>query len=318
MKLRHAPLLTAAVVGVLALPGVAAAASAPGVSTSSAVKVGQSTATVRGAVNPHGAATTFLFEYGPTKAYGLTSAVRPIGGGVKARAVAARVTGLAPATRYHYRVVATNADGTRPSGDRSFKTQKQPLGLLLAATPNPVPFGENTVLGGFLAGTDNAGQQVLLEQNPFPYTGGFVAVGNPQVTNRTGAFSFPILGLTATTQYRVRIPGRAVASPIVLAEVSITVRTAVSTHRIKRGRTIRFAGSITPRQDGTQVALQKYRDGRWITIGGTRAKKYKEDRSKYAVRAKVPRGGSYRIFVGSDRGELANNVGSTIKIRSYR
>lgn len=317
MSFRRLLVLAPLTVGLL-LPSGALAAPAPGVATRAAAKVGQAAATLQGRVDPNGTATTYTFEYGPTKAYGLASVVKSAGAGTKARNVGARVTGLAPATVYHYRVVATSTAGTRRSGDRTFKTDKQPLGLLLAATPNPVPFGENTVLSGFLAGTDNAGKQILLEQNPFPYTSGFTAVGNPQVTGSTGAFSFPILGLTATTQYRVRVPGRAVASPIVLAEVSVTVRTAVSKTRVKRGRSIRFAGSITPRQDGTQVAVQKLRDGRWITIGGTRAQKYKEDRSKYAVKVKVPRGGSYRIFVGSDRGELANNVGRTVKIRSFR
>ncbi len=317
MSFRRLLVLVPLTAGLL-LPSGALAAPAPGVSTRSAAMVGQSAATLQGRVDPNGTATSYSFEYGPTKAYGLVSAVRSAGSGTTARNVGARVTGLAPATVYHFRVVATSTAGTRKSGDRTLTTRKQPLGLLLGATPNPVPFGEATVLSGFLAGTDNAGKQILLEENPFPYTGGFVPVANPQVTGQTGAFSFPILSLTRTTQYRVRVPGRAVLSPIVLAEVSVTVRTAVSKTRVKRGRSIRFAGSITPRQDGTQVAIQKYRDGRWITIGGTRAEKYKEDRSKYAVKVKVPRGGSYRIFVGSDRGELANNVGRTVRISSYR
>ncbi len=315
--MRRLLVLAPLTVGLL-LPSGALAASAPGVATRSAAKIGESSATLRGKVDPNGVATTYAFEYGPTKAYGLATAVKSAGSGTASRDVGTAVGGLAPATVYHYRVLATNTVGTRKSGDRTFKTSKQPLGLLLAATPNPVPFGASAVLGGFLAGTDNAGKQVLLEQNPFPYTGGFVPVANPQVTGSTGAFVFPILSLTRTTQYRVRIPGRAVQSPIVLAEVAITVRTAVSKRRVKRGRRIRFAGSVTPRQDGTQVAIQKYRDGRWITIGGTRTKKYRSDRSRYAVRVKVPRGGSYRIFVGSDRGELANNVGRTIRISSYR
>jgi hypothetical protein len=36
------------------------------------------------------------------------------------------------------------------------------------------------------------------------------------------------------------------------------------------------------------------------------------------VRVEVPRGGSYRVFVGTNSGDVANNVGRTVKIRSFR
>jgi hypothetical protein len=158
----------------------------------------------------------------------------------------------------------------------------------------------------------------VLQQNAFPFTAGFTTVGNPQVTNAAGSFAFPILALTTTTQYRVLVPGRNVPSPIVTALVAVTVRTDVSATRVRRGRTVRFAGTITPIRDGANVAVQKLRDGRWITIGGTIAKHYRSDRSRYAVRVRVPRGGSYRIFVDTNSGDVTNNVGRTVKIRSFR
>lgn len=302
----------------LGAPAAAVAASAPGVSTVSAVKVTQSTATVRGAVNPRDVQTSYLFQYGPTKAYGSTTPTVAIGKGTTAKAVSADLAGLAPATVYHFRIVATSGAGTSRSGDRTFKTLKQPLGLALSATPNPVPFGAATTLAGTLSGTDNANRQVVLQQNAFPFTAGFAAAGNPQVTNATGAFAFPILSLKTTTQYRVQVAGRPVASPIVTALVAVTVRTDVSATRVRRGRTVRFAGTITPIRDGANVAVQKLRGDRWITIGGTIARHFKDDRSKYAVRVKVRRGGSYRVFVGTNSGDIANNVGRTVKLRTFR
>lgn len=302
----------------LGTPAAASAASAPSATTGSAAKVTPSTATLRGAVNPRDVETTFVFQYGPTKAYGATTPAVAIGKGTDVKGVAADIGGLAPATTYHFRLVATSGAGTGRGADRTFKTQKQPLGLTLAATPNPVPFGGATTLSGTLSGTDNANQQVLLQQSAFPFTAGFAPVGNAQITNATGAFAFPILALNATTQYRVQIPGKPVASPIVTATVAVTVRTRVSDKRVRRGRTIRFAGTITPIRDGAQVAIQKRRGDRWITIGGSIARHYRADRSKYAVRVRVRRGGSYRVFVGTNSGDIANNVGSTIRIRTFR
>ncbi len=318
LKTRAAPLPVALLVLCLGAPTGAVAASAPGVSTGTAVKVTQASAVVRGAVNPRDVQTSALFQYGPTKAYGATTPATAVGNGTTARPVSATLTGLAPATTYHYRVVATSGAGISRGADRTFKTLKQPLGLALSATPNPVPFGGSTTLGGVLSGTDNANRQVVLQQNAFPFTAGFATAGNPLVTSATGTFAFPILALTRTTQFRVQVSGKPVASPIVTALVAVTVRTAVSSTRVRRGRTVRFAGSITPIRDGAQVAIQKLRDSRWITIGGTIARHYRSDRSKYAVRVKVTRGGSYRVFVGTNSGDVANNVGRTVRIRSFR
>ena len=319
MSLVKSRALLPAVLLSLAAPAAATAADAPGVRTDSATKVTQSSATLRGAVNPRDVQTSYRFEYGPTKAYGAATTPADAGKGTTAKAVSAAVAGLAPATTYHFRIVATSGAGTSRSADRTFTTQKQPLGLSLAATPNPVPFGSSTTVGGTLSGTDNAGKQVVLQQNAFPFTAGFADVGNPQVTNATGAFGFPILSLTTTTQFRARVVGRSVASPIVTALVSVTVGTKVSRTRVKRGRKVNFNGTITPMRDGANVAVQKLNSqGAWVTIGGTIAKHFQDTRSRYSVSVTVRRGGSYRIFVGTNSGDVANNVGRTVKLRSFR
>lgn len=317
LKIR-ALLPAAALALTLGAPAAATAASAPGVSVSSATSLTQSSAVLRGAVNPRDVQTSYVFQYGPTRAYGAQTAPVAVGKGTTTRSVSARVAGLAPATTYHFRLVATSGAGTSRTADRTFKTSRQPLGLALAATPNPVPFGGPTTVGGVLSGTDNAGKQVVLQQNAFPFTAGFANLGNPQLTSATGAFAFPILSLTATTQFRVRVAGRNVASPIVTALVAVTVGTRVDRTRVRRGRTVRFFGTVTPRRDGANIAVQKLRDGRWITIGGTIARSFQATRSRYSVRVRVPRGGSYRIFVGTNSGDISNNVGRTVRITSFR
>lgn len=109
----------------LALAGTAQAAT-PTVSTVSAASIGQTAATLRADVNPHGAATTYAFQYGTSNAYGAQTPGRSAGSGTRATRVTFRLAGLTPGVRYHYRVIASNADGTSTGADRSFKTDLPP------------------------------------------------------------------------------------------------------------------------------------------------------------------------------------------------
>jgi hypothetical protein len=109
----------------LALPGAAQAAS-PTVSTVAATSIGQTAATLRADVNPHGKATTYAFQYGTTTAYGAQTPAHSAGSGTDAKRVTFRLTGLTPGVRYHFRVIASNADGTSTGADRSFKTKLPP------------------------------------------------------------------------------------------------------------------------------------------------------------------------------------------------
>jgi hypothetical protein len=75
-----------------------------------------------GLVDPNSAATAVHFEYGPTPAYGVSTAAADIGTGRGDRETGADISGLTPNTTYHYRVVAANADGTISSRDQTFTT----------------------------------------------------------------------------------------------------------------------------------------------------------------------------------------------------
>src|SRR3954454_17438718 len=99
----------AALVITLLAATAAHAAGKPVVSTGAAADVGQQTVTLTGTVGPNGAATTYFFQYGPTKLYGAATAATPTTTKVH---VTAPVSALAPATAYHYRLVAQNAHGT--------------------------------------------------------------------------------------------------------------------------------------------------------------------------------------------------------------
>jgi hypothetical protein len=301
----------------LALPAHALGASSkPTVSTGTVANVTPQSVTLIGKIRPNGAQTTYLFQYGPTTLYGSATPVAAAGNGTAAVTVTANISGLAPSTPYHFRLIAHNRNGTVDGSDRAFKTRAQPLGLTLTAAPNPVPFGRPTVLSGTLTGTGAAGRQVALQSNPFPYTAGFTTISNPQLTGTDGAFSFPLLSVPLNTQYRVLIPTRPeVVSPIVGVNVAVRVSTNVSSTRVRTGHRVRFFGRVTPARPGALVGIQKQRGTRWVTVAGTITHSAGKSFSRYAKRIRIRRGGRYRVFVSIADGNFASNTGRTVTIR---
>jgi hypothetical protein len=73
-------------------------------------------------VNPSGAATTVHFEYGTNSSYGTRTPDQSLAAGSADQLPSATLSGLAPATTYHARVVATNAGGTVDGPDFTFTT----------------------------------------------------------------------------------------------------------------------------------------------------------------------------------------------------
>jgi hypothetical protein len=120
--------LTAAV----SLAGLVAVASAlaatpPKATTGNATAVNQHGAKLNGSVDPNGTTTTYYFKFGTTANYGAQTPTASAGSGTKAVNVSATLSGLAPGTTYHYRLVAKNSSNQSSSGlDKTFKTQGTP------------------------------------------------------------------------------------------------------------------------------------------------------------------------------------------------
>ncbi len=316
---RTSTLLATATASAALVAAAPAQAAAPAVTTGGASRVTPTSATLTGAVDPQGRQTTYRFELGPTRAYG-TSTAPVAAGNADNRLVATGDAGsLTPATTYHYRLVATNGSGTARGADRTFKTQAQPLGLTLAATPNVVLPGQPLVLSGTLAGTDNANRKIAIQQTPFPFTAPFGPLGNQLVTDAAGNFSLPVLSLPITTELRVVVAGREdIASPPITVGLAVRVSTSVTRTRVRRGRSIRFSGTIRPARVGVPVQVQKLTStGRWTVVGTATARTRTADYAVYGKTVKVPRGGSYRIFVAS-AGDVVANAGRTVKVTSFR
>lgn len=101
--------------------------------TTGAAQAAPTAATLTGTVNPHLRAATFHFEYGRTTAYGTSTPPANAGAANTDTPIAQTAGGLQPATTYHYRLIATNPDGTSTATDRTFTTPRPATN-----TPRPV------------------------------------------------------------------------------------------------------------------------------------------------------------------------------------
>jgi hypothetical protein len=92
-------------------------------------------ATLTGTVNPHGVATSYHFNYGPTSNYGSSTPEADGGAGDGDRVVSAAVWGLLADRTYHVQVVATSAGGVvRTGGAGVFRTAPAPTAVVIGPT----------------------------------------------------------------------------------------------------------------------------------------------------------------------------------------
>jgi phosphodiesterase/alkaline phosphatase D-like protein len=105
-----------------------ATSNVPRIDGTSVSNISQTAAILGARLGPNAASTTFHFEYGPNASYGgETPESGSIGSDTGDHDVSQQVSGLAPGTTYHFRVVATNGNGTVRSGDREFETAPSPV-----------------------------------------------------------------------------------------------------------------------------------------------------------------------------------------------
>jgi hypothetical protein len=301
---------------ILALSGSAAGAASlvPTVTTSYAAHATYSSVTVYGYVNAHGIATGYAFQYGTTTGYGGQTALAPAGQKKSSVKVGQTIDGLQPGTVYHYRIVAVNGAGLAYGGDRTFKTVPVPLSLQITSTPNSVTFGQPFLVEGNLSGTGAAGHEVILEANPYPFTAGFHTIGNPELTNAAGAFSFPYLGLQENAQLRVATVGGAiVASPVVVENVA--VRVAFRARRTRRRGYWRLSGTVTPTEAGALVGFQLLRPGNSVNQGGTGVKPATATSSRFERVVRIRHPGVYRALVKIDDPARVSGYSPPIYIR---
>ncbi len=200
-------------------------------------------------------ASSYYFQYGPTKAYGAQTTLADAGAGTATVKVAVPVGGLLPLTIYHFRLIAVNSTGAATGADRAFKTAKVPLSLAITAGPTRRSSGASQRSRARCRAPATATSRAVLQANPFPYTQGFATVGNPELTSATGGFSFPFVGLTAATQFRVitTTTKPVVVSTVATEEVAVKVEAHVG--RTHRRHHARIYGTVSPAIDGMEVGI---------------------------------------------------------------
>jgi hypothetical protein len=105
------------------------AASVPSIDGTAAT-ISTEEATLRGTIDPENQAVTdYHFEWGTTQSYGETTPSASLPAGKGPVAVSALLDSLTPGATYHYRLVATNANGTTQGPDSTFTTYASLPGL---------------------------------------------------------------------------------------------------------------------------------------------------------------------------------------------
>jgi hypothetical protein len=186
-------------------------AALPDLSTSAPTAVASTSATLHGHVDPAGGGeVTFCeFEYGTTTAYGQTAPCAPGLPYASPTDVSAGLTGLAPATEYHYRLSAGNASGSlHQEGDGTFITGPG-APQLLSETVGELG-ADNARINSTIKvmGTD---AKVTVEYgtttsygNSAP-AGGKVSLAAGPTDQEARQVSVQLLGLTPNTSYHYRV-----------------------------------------------------------------------------------------------------------------
>jgi streptogramin lyase len=120
-----------------------ATSAKPTAETKLATSVGETTATLKGTVNPKGAETKYYFEYGTSTSYGSKTAEASAGSGTSNVEVSKEITGLARNTKYDFRLVATNLNGTTDGANQEFTT----LSSVITGSANGITATEAVVHG---------------------------------------------------------------------------------------------------------------------------------------------------------------------------
>jgi phosphodiesterase/alkaline phosphatase D-like protein len=99
----------------------------PAIAIGAVTNLTKTSATINGTVNAKGDPTTCQFEWGATTAYGnVVACPNDPGSGTSPVDESADLSGLTLNTTYHYRLVATNGNGTTTGSDQTFTTLPDP------------------------------------------------------------------------------------------------------------------------------------------------------------------------------------------------
>jgi Ca2+-binding RTX toxin-like protein len=175
--------------------------SRPVAVTGPSSSVGPTSAVISGTVSPNGRATAWWFEYGASTTYGTRTAELSAGSGTANVPVSVTLTGLAPGTTFHYRLVARNSSGVSAGADATFATLAAPS----ATTGLPTVVSARHATVGGTVNPNGQPTSWYLEYGPTtayghrspPLSAGSAIGGVP--------VSFRLTGLRPGTRYHYRV-----------------------------------------------------------------------------------------------------------------
>ncbi len=308
---------------------LAAATGPPQVATGGVTHVRGTTGELEGTVYPHGLATTYFFQYGPTTAYGSTTPPVVLPAATSRIKVGQLTTGLQPG--YHYRIVAYNGASNglaRVGKDRLFDAKSRKLSFTLPKSLEPIPYKHAFTISGKVTGLGSAGVGVVLQETPFPYLADFTTVTAPVTTNSSGAFTLRLSSLLTSAEFRVISTGpKPQFSGVVKQQVTPIV--VLKVHHSSAPGLVRLYGTITPSVIGAHVMVQlskparpgntektSERESRFVTQFSTVAQKATKTMSRFSVVVKVTHSGRYRAYVLLRDKPLQSGASGTVALHA--
>ena len=206
----------------------AATTAQPTVTTSSATAIGQTTATLRGSVNPNGGSTTAWFLWGTSSSPTIQTGVRSVGSGASTVNYDQQLSNLTPNTTYYFRAAAQGAGGSIVYGNvQSFRTSQTVLpptvttsaatgvGQVTATLRGLVNPNGSSTTAWFLWGTSS----------PPGTQSGVRSVGSGTTTV---SYEQALSGLTANTTYYFRVAAQGGGGTIVYGSIQSFRTSAVT------------------------------------------------------------------------------------------
>jgi plastocyanin len=193
---------------------------APTSTTGEAKPVGETEATLHGAVNPQGKATKYHFNYGTTASYGKETAEESAEEGSLEKAVSTVAGLLTPGTTYHYQLVAKNAAGTTPGADRPFTTSGPPSLHTSAASA----IGETSATLNGTVTPNGLATTFFFEWGLNSEYGHSTAELPAGADNTVHAEAATLPGLTASTTYHFRLVAKNAAGTVPGTDQAFTTK----------------------------------------------------------------------------------------------
>ena len=244
------------------------AGSAPSVTTTAASSVSTTGARLNGRVNANGRSTSWHFEYGTSAGYGASTPSHSAGSGTGTTSVSASLSGLAPGTTYHFRLVASNSSGTTAGADQTFTTVATPVvatgsagvGVTTATLNGTVDPKNHTTTWYFEYGTTTGYGSRTPGQRADANTG-------------SRAVSAGVANLAPGTTYHFRIvatssTGTSRGADVAFTTIANTVSLTTSTYKIVSGHFVMLSGGVSTGQPGVKVTVlaQKFGDSALASV----------------------------------------------------